>query len=251
MTVQPSPDAMPAKPAAPIKRAMILAAGFGTRMRPLTNHIPKPLIEVHGRTLIDHALDRLEAAGVEEVIVNVHYLADQLEDHLKQRAHPRIIISDERAEILDTGGGAARALSHFAGEPFFYLNSDSIWREGARSTLGALADAWDPSRMDALMLLASITNSTGYGGKGDFVMDQDGRLARREEGRVAPFVWAGVQIIHPRVFEGCPKGGFSSNWLWDKAIAAGRLFGQRLEGLWMHVGSPEGLRAAEAALDEL
>ena len=247
----------PAKPAAirphaqtKITRAMILAAGLGTRMRPLTDALPKPLIQVKGRTLIDHSLDRLEAVGVAQVVVNVHYRADQMEAHLKSRKQPRIIISDERAELLDTGGGASLALPHFKGEPFFYLNSDSIWRDGARAALVDMLEFWDPARMDALMLLAGIVQSTGYDGKGDFMMDQEGRLRRREEKRVAPFVWAGVQIIHPRLFVGAPKGAFSTNWLWDKAIESGRLFGIRLDGLWMHVGSPDGLRAAEAALDD-
>jgi N-acetyl-alpha-D-muramate 1-phosphate uridylyltransferase len=231
-----------------IRRAMILAAGFGVRMRPLTDKLPKPLIEVNGRALIDHALDRLETAGVEEVVVNVHYRADQMEAHLKLRRHPRIIISDERAELLDTGGGAVKALPNFKGEPFFYLNSDSIWREGARDTLAEMQAQWDPARMDALMLLAASVQSTGYDGRGDFLMDQEGRLSRRPEKRVAAFVWAGVQIITPQLFKGAPKGAFSTNWLWDKAIERGRLYGTRLDGLWMHVGSPDGLKAAEAAL---
>jgi len=233
-----------------IKRAMILAAGLGLRMRPLTDKLPKPLVEVGGRALIDHALDRLQAAGVEEVVVNVHYRADQMEAHLRARREPRIIISDERNELLDTGGGALRALPHFHGEPFFYLNSDSIWREATRNTLRDMICAWNPAEMDALMLLASTVQSTGYDGKGDFTMDQDGRLKRREEKRVASFVWAGVQIIHPRLFDGAPKCPFSSNWLWDKAVETGRLYGIRLDGLWMHVGSPDGLAAAEAALAE-
>jgi MurNAc alpha-1-phosphate uridylyltransferase len=217
-------------------------------MRPLTDTLPKPLSAVKGRALIDHSLDRLEAAQVKEVVVNVHYRADQMEAHLKTRKVPRIIISDERDQLLDTGGGAVRVLPHFKGEPFFYLNSDSIWLDGTRSALLDMLDFWDEARMDALMLLAAITQSTGYDGKGDFMMDQEGRLTRREEKRVAPFVWAGVQIIHPRLFAGAPQGPFSTNWLWDKAIDSGRLFGIRLDGLWMHVGSPDGLAAAEAAL---
>jgi N-acetyl-alpha-D-muramate 1-phosphate uridylyltransferase len=233
-----------------IRRAMILAAGLGTRMQPLTVALPKPLIVVHGRTLIDHALDRLDAAGVEEVVVNVHYRADQIEAHLRKRKHPRIVISDERSALLDTGGGALKALPNFKGEAFFYLNSDSIWRDGTHDALGDMLCAWDAARMDALMLLASTVQSTGYDGKGDFTMDQHGRLTRRAEKRIASFVWAGVQIIHPRLFEAAPQGVFSTNWLWDKAIEAGRLYGIRLDGLWMHVGSPQGLAAAEAALAE-
>jgi len=245
----PAPEARSALPAK-ITRAMILAAGLGTRMRPLTDTIPKPLVRVHGRTLIDHSLDRLEAAGVEEVVVNVHYRADQMEAHLKTRKHPRIIISDERAQLMDTGGGAWKALPHFKDEPFFYLNSDSIWREGTRDALQDMLSRWDPTRMDALMLLASSVRSTGYDGPGDFMMDQAGHLLPRPEKRVAPFVWAGVQIIQPAAYESCPKGPFSVWWVWKRAIDAGRLYGIRLDGLWMHVGSPDGLKAAEAALEE-
>ena len=233
-----------------IKRAMILAAGLGTRMRPLTDNIPKPLVRVRGRTLIDHSLDRLEAAGVEEVVVNVHYRADQMVAHLKGRRHPRIIISDERAQLMDTGGGASKALPNFKNEPFFYLNSDSIWREGTRDALQDMLARWDSERMDALMLLAAAVRSTGYDGPGDFMMDAAGRLTPRPEKRIAPFVWAGVQIIQPSAFEGCPEGPFSTWWVWKRAIEAGRLYGIRLDGLWMHVGSPDGLKAAEAALDE-
>ncbi len=188
--------------------------------------------------------------GVEEAIVNVHYKADLIEQHLKDRKAPRVVISDEREKLLDTGGGCAKALPHFHGEPFFYINSDTLWREGTRNSLRDMRAMFDPARMDALMLVAPIANSTGYEGLGDFVMDQEGRLARREEKRVAPFVWAGVQIIQPRLFADLPQGAFSTNLLWDRAIKTGRLFGIRLEGLWMHVGSPEGLKAAEAALSE-
>jgi len=251
MSVQTKARKPSAARPATIKRAMILAAGFGQRMRPLTDKVPKPMIEVSGRALIDHTLARLETAGVEEVVVNVHYRADQMEAHLKARTHPRIIISDERSQLLDTGGGALKALPHFKGEPFFYLNSDSIWLDGTRDALADMRSLWDPARMDALMLLASSVQSTGYDGKGDFMMDQEGHLSRRPEKRVAAFVWAGVQIIHPRLFEGCPNTPFSTNWLWNKAIDAGRLYGMRLDGLWMHVGSPDGLRAAEAILAEL
>lgn len=244
-----SQSAAPRAPAtAVLKRAMVLAAGFGTRMRPLTDTLPKPLVPVRGKALLDHVLDRLVAAGVEEAVVNVHYRADQIEAHLKDRKVPRIIISDERAELLDTGGGCAKALAHFKGEPFFYINSDTVWREGTRDSLSDMRAAFDPSRMDALMLVAPTHKSTGYEGLGDFTMDQDGRLIRREEKRVAPFVWAGVQIIQPSLFTDLPQGPFSTNVLWDRAAKAKRLYGIRLEGLWMHVGSVEGLKAAEAAL---
>jgi MurNAc alpha-1-phosphate uridylyltransferase len=227
---------------------MVLAAGLGTRMRPISGALPKPLVEVRGRALIDHVLDRLLAAGVEEAVVNLHYKAEAIEAHLKERKRPRIIFSDERAALLDTGGGVAKALAHFKGAPFFYANSDTIWREATRHTLADMCAAFDPERMDALMLLAPTVNSTGYDGLGDFTMDAEGRLERREESRVAPFVWAGVQIVHPRLFEDAPTGAFSTNVLWNRAAKAGRLYGIRLEGLWMHVGSPDGLKAAEAAL---
>jgi N-acetyl-alpha-D-muramate 1-phosphate uridylyltransferase len=248
MNAEPGPRLQGVRAAPAIKRAMILAAGFGLRMRPLTDTLPKPLVKVQGRALIDHALDRLEAAGVEEVVVNVHYRADQMEAHLAERRSPHIIVSDERAQLLDTGGGALKALPHFKGEAFFYLNSDSIWREGTRDALADMRASWDEKRMDALMLLASSVRSTGYDGLGDFMMDAQGRLTPRPEKRVAPFIWAGVQIIHPRAFEGAPAGPFSTWRIWSKAIEARRLFGIRLDGLWMHIGSPDGLRAAEDAL---
>ncbi|MFO1187116.1 MAG: nucleotidyltransferase family protein [Alphaproteobacteria bacterium] len=236
--------------APPITRAMVLAAGLGTRMRAVSGDLPKPLVKVAGKALIDHVLDRLAAAGVEEAVVNLHYKAEAIEAHLKSRRVPRIAFSDERGQLLDTGGGVAKALPHFKGEPFFYSNSDTVWREGARSSLADMRAMWDAERMDALMLVAPTVRSTGYEGRGDFTMDREGHLTRREEKRVAPFVWAGVQIVHPRLFEGAPQGAFSTNVLWDRAAKANRLFGIRLEGLWMHVGSPDGLKAAEAALQE-
>lgn len=236
--------------APPITRAMVLAAGLGTRMRAVSGDLPKPLVKVAGKALVDHVLDRLAAAGVEEAVVNLHYKADAIEAHLKQRRVPRIVFSDEREQLLDTGGGVAKALPHFKGEPFFYANSDTIWRESTRNTLADMRAFWDAERMDALMLVAPTVRSTGYEGRGDFTMDVEGRLTRREEKRVAPFVWAGVQIVHPRLFEGAPEGAFSTNVLWDRAAKAKRLFGVRLEGLWMHVGSPDGLKTAEAALTE-
>lgn len=246
--VVPLSAASPAREVARVRRAMVLAAGLGTRMRPLTDTLPKPLVPVLGKPLIDHVLDRLLAAGVEEAVVNLHYRADQIEAHLKDRVRPRITFSDERSRLLDTGGGCAKALPHFKGEPFFYVNSDTIWREATRDSLADMRAVFDPQKMDALMLVAPTHNSTGYEGLGDFSMDQEGRLLRREEKRVAPFVWAGVQIIQPSLFADLPEGPFSTNLLWDRAAKAGRLYGIRLEGLWMHVGSIDGLKAAEAAL---
>jgi MurNAc alpha-1-phosphate uridylyltransferase len=230
------------------KRAMVLAAGIGKRMRPLTATVPKPLIEVAGRALIDHNLDRLEHAGVEAAVVNVHYLADLMRAHVARRRKPAVIISDERAKLLDTGGGIAKALPHFDGEAFYLMNSDSFWIEGPRPNLDWLAGAWDEASMDAVLLLASTVRSVGYGGRGDFRMDPAGRLSRRAEREVAPFAYAGAAILHPRLFEGCPSGPFSLNLLFDKAIEAGRLFGVRMDGFWLHVGTPEAIGEAELSV---
>jgi N-acetyl-alpha-D-muramate 1-phosphate uridylyltransferase len=225
--------------------AMVLAAGLGMRMRPLTDTKPKPLVRLKGRTLIDHVLDRLAAAGVARAVVNVHYLADQIEAHLAKRSAPQIVISDERGVLLDTGGGVVRALPKLGSEPFLIHNSDSVWIEGVGSNLGRLFAAWDSDKMDALMLLTSATESIGYEGQGDFVMGNDGRLTRRGERQMAPFVFTGVSIAHPRLLENAPQDAFSLNRPWDDAIDKGRLYGIRLEGLWMHVGTPEALTEAE------
>ena len=240
---------MPADVQAP-RRAMLLAAGLGRRMRPLTATAPKPLIEVHGKALIDHALDRLAEAGVETAVVNVHYLADLLEAHLARRSRPAIIVSDERDALLDTGGGMRKALGHFGGAPFFLMNTDGIWLEGARPNLARLAEAWDAARMDALLLLAPTATSVGYDGVGDFVMSPEGRLSRRAEREIAPFVYAGVAILHPRLFADSPDGAFSLNMLFDRAIEQERLWGLRLDGLWMHVGTPAAIKEAEATILE-
>jgi MurNAc alpha-1-phosphate uridylyltransferase len=224
---------------------MVLAAGLGKRMRPLTSDIPKPLVRLKGRALIDHVLDRIAAAGVARAVVNVHYLADALEAHLKQRKTPQIVISDERGQILDTGGGVVHALPKLGSGPFLIHNSDSVWIEGVGSNLQRLFAAWDSATMDGLMLLASAATSLGYEGQGDFVMGNDGRLIRRGERQMAPFVFTGVSIAHPRMFKGPPQGAFSLNAPWDVAIEKGRLFGIRLDGLWMHVGTPEALKEAE------
>ncbi len=228
--------------------AMVLAAGLGQRMRPLTADRPKPLVEVDGRALIDRVLDRLAAGGIETAVVNIHYLGEQIIDALAARERPRIVISDERGELLDTGGGVAKALALLGDAPFFVHNSDSIWTEGVEDNLQRMRKYWDGARMDCLMLLAMTTTSTGYNGRGDFTMDSQGRVSRRSEHEVAPFAFTGVSIMHPRLFEDAPAGAFSLNRLWDRAIAAGRLYGLRLEGRWMHVGSPLGLAEAERAL---
>jgi N-acetyl-alpha-D-muramate 1-phosphate uridylyltransferase len=230
------------------RRAMILAAGLGKRMRPITVTTPKPLIEVGGRTLIDHGLDALERAGVEETVVNVHYLADQIQSHLGRRRRPRIVLSDERARLLDTGGGIARALPVLGDEPFYLLNSDSFWIEGARPNLDWLASGWRDGEMDALLLVAATVHSVGYHGRGDFRMDPSGRLVRRAERDVAPFAYAGAAIFHPRLFDGCPAGAFSLNALFDRAEEAGRLFGVRLDGLWLHIGTPEAIGEADLTI---
>ncbi|HEY1710109.1 MAG TPA: nucleotidyltransferase family protein [Rhizomicrobium sp.] len=228
-----------------------MAAGLGTRMRPLTNTKPKPLVEVHGRALIDHVIDRLVAAGVTTIVVNVHYMADQMEAHLAERKDAQIHISDERAELMDSGGGVFRALHFFGGEPFFHANSDTVWTEGAGHALDKLKAAWNPERMDALMLLAPTVNTVCYDGNGDFMMDSDGLLSRVPEKRIAPFVWMSMEIVHPRLFDGAPGGKFSINPLWDRAIAKRRLFGQRLDGVWMHIDRPDAIAASEDFLTDL
>lgn len=226
-----------------------MAAGLGTRMRPLTNTKPKPLVEVRGRALIDHVIDRLVATGVTLIVVNVHYMADQLKAHLAKRKDVEIRISDETVELLDSGGGIYKALAHFGGEPFFHANSDTVWAEGAGHALDKLKAAWDPGRMDALMLLAPTVNTVCYDGPGDFMMDSNGLLSRVPEKRIAPFVWMSMEILHPRLFDEAPDGGkFSINPLWDKAIAKKRLFGQRLDGVWMHIDRPDAIEASEAFL---
>lgn len=228
--------------------AFVLAAGKGERMRPLTNTLPKPLVPLDGKPLIDHVLDRLAAADIKRAVVNVHYLADKIEKHLAHRSAPKIIISDERDKLLDTGGGALRALPKLGDNPFVIHNSDSVWIEGLGSNLDRLLSGFDANLMDSLMLVAPLASSIGYDGLGDFQMDATGRLTRQTGPRLAPFVFAGVSIAHPRLFENAPSGPFSLNKLWDRAIDKGRLYGLRLEGIWMHVGTPDALAEAEAAL---
>jgi N-acetyl-alpha-D-muramate 1-phosphate uridylyltransferase len=229
------------------RRAMILAAGLGTRMRPLTETVPKPLIELAGRPLIDHALDRLTTAGVEEVVINVHYLPEQIEAWAKTQAGPRIVISDERECLLETGGGVARALPLLGADPFFVLNSDSLWIEGATPALDRMRQAWRGGDMDGLLLVSPTANTVGYCGPGDFHLGPDGRLTRRAPGEVAPFVFAGCHLAAPRLFADAPQGPFSMNVLWDRALAAGRLYGIRHDGVWLHVGTPDAIEPAERA----
>jgi N-acetyl-alpha-D-muramate 1-phosphate uridylyltransferase len=228
--------------------AFVLAAGLGTRMRPLTNVTPKPLVPLAGRAMIDHVLDRLADAGIRKAVVNVHYLADKIQEHVAQRRTPSIVISDERDMLLETGGGVVRALPLIGDTSFLIHNSDSVWLENATSNLTRLLDAWDEARMDSLMLLASTSRCLGYDGRGDFDMAHDGRLSRRQRNAIAPYVFAGVSIIHSCMFKGEPERPFSLNHVWDRAIAANRLYGITLDGLWMHVGTPEALAEANTAI---
>lgn len=229
-------------------RAMVLAAGYGQRMRPLTLTRPKPLIEVAGKPLIAYGFDRLRAAGVATAVVNVHYLAGQIEAWASAQAAPQILISDERAELLDTGGGIARALPLLGDAPFFVINSDSFWLEEGEPALARLIEAWDGQQMDCLLLLSPLGRTVGYEGAGDFVLDADGRLARRAAAPGAALAYAGGYLVAPRLFRGAPPGKFSMNLLWDRAIAAGRLFGLEHKGRWLHVGEPSAIALAEQAL---
>ncbi len=230
-----------------ITHAFILAAGLGTRMRPVTATLPKPLVRVAGKTLLDHALDRVAEAGIGQAVVNVHYLADQIEAHLAGRdGPPAIAVSDERDALLETGGGVRKGLPLLGGAPFVVLNSDSFWLEGPEANLGRLVACWDAAAMDILLLVAPTATSLGYEGAGDFVMDPAGRLERRGERTVAPFIYAGVAILKPELFADTPEAAFSLNRLFDRAIARGRLHGLRLDGQWLHVGTPEAIAAAEA-----
>jgi MurNAc alpha-1-phosphate uridylyltransferase len=233
------------------RTAMVLAAGLGERMRPLTLRMPKPLVPLAGKTLLDHVLDRLASAGVKTAIVNVHYLPEQLEAHFLSREGqpPEIVISDERGVLLNTGGGVTKALPLLGPGPFFINNADSVWSEGAAPALKRMLRKWDKERMDSLLLLAPLATSIGYGGKGDFAMAPDGRLTRRGAGEVVPFAFAGVSLCDASLFEDAPRGPFSLNLLWDQALAKGRLYGMRLDGRWMHVGTPEALAEAETLFE--
>jgi N-acetyl-alpha-D-muramate 1-phosphate uridylyltransferase len=227
---------------------MVLAAGLGKRMRPLTDTVPKPLVKVAGRALIDYTLDRLAEVGVETAVVNVHYFADTIEKHVKGRTRPKTVISDERGELLDTGGGVVKALPLLGPEPFFHVNSDTIWIEGVTPNLSRLGAMFEADRMDGLLLLAATATSIGYEGRGDFAMSPDGRLKWRAERDVVPFVYAGAAMLSPTLFRDAPAGAFSLNTPFTRAIEAGRLFGTRLEGTWMHVGTPAAVKAAEDAI---
>lgn len=230
--------------------AMVLAAGLGQRMRPITDKMPKPLVQVRGEAMLDTILDRLEAHGIEKVVVNLHYLGGMIVDHLKDRRQPAIVFSQED-DLLETGGGVKKALPLLGDAPFFVLNGDVCWLDGLTPALERLAAAWDEVEMDALLLLHPTCSAFGYEGIGDYFMDPVGRLRRRQERQIAPFIHAGIQILHPRLFDGAPEGSFSLNRLYDKAQEAERLWGVRHDGEWYHVGTPAELRAVEDALHHL
>jgi len=237
---------MPVKPT----KALVLAAGLGLRMRPLTDQRPKPLVEVANRPLLDHALDKLAEAGVAEAIVNVHYLPDQIIAHVASRNRPQVIISDERERALGTGGGVVKALPLLGSAPFLLVNSDTLWIDGVRSNLARLAEGFDPARMDILLLMAPTASSIGYSGRGDYAMLPDGALRKRRENQVVPFVYAGAAIMSPAIFTDAPQGEFSLTKTFDRAGEQERLFGLRLDGVWMHVGTPDAVAAAEEAFLE-
>jgi N-acetyl-alpha-D-muramate 1-phosphate uridylyltransferase len=229
--------------------AMVLAGGLGTRMAPANGTLPKPLVPLAGKALIDHVLDRHAEAGTKRAVVNLHHKADLIEKHVKGRKTPAITFSDEREALLDTGGGVKKALPVLGPGAFLIHNADSVWIEGIGSNLSRLMEAWDDARMDCLMMLALSTAGLGYQGRGDFALDSNGRIRRRRvEQEIVPFAFTGVSIAHPRLFKNSPEGAFSLNVVWSQAIAAGRAFGMRMEGLWMHVGTPEALAQAEQSL---
>ena len=246
------PLALRPSPGVPVpETAMVMAAGLGKRMRPLTATRPKPLIEVAGKPLIDHALDRLRAAGVKKAVVNVHYLAGSIEAHLKRIKGIEILVSDERKQLLETGGGLVKALPLIGDDPFLAVNSDNLWIDGPVDALKLLASAWDEARMDALLLLVPLARAHCHTGRGDFHMNAAGALARRKPRGVAPFVYTGIQMVSKRLFAGeLPAGAFSTNLLWDRAIEAGRCFGAVHQGLWFDIGRPEAIREAEEMLRE-
>lgn len=233
------------------KTAMVLAAGLGTRMRPLTDHRPKPLVEVRGRALLDWTLDRFAAAGVETAVVNVHYFADMMEAHLARRARPRVVVSDERGLLLETGGGLQRARGLLGAAPIFCTNTDAILVDDPGGEACArLAAAFDPDSCDALLLLAPMARASGFDSPGDFDLGADGGLLWRS-GASAAYAFTGLQILKPGLLDGAPEGRFSMRVLWDRAARAGRFRGLVHEGSWMHVGDPEGLRVAEERLGRL
>lgn len=237
----------PAKPLLASDTAMVLAAGLGKRMRPLTASKPKPMVRVAGKPMIDHALDKLADAGIARAVVNVHYLADVLEAHLGGRKRPQVTISDERELLLETGGGMVKAADHLP-DPFFSLNSDNLWLDGPRNCFQDLSRVWDAERMDALLLVVPHTRAENFRGLGDFQMDATGKLSRRAQSRIAPFIFTGIQLVSKRLLRDAPQGPFSTNLLWDRALTEGRLFGLAFSGRWFEVGTPEAIAPTEAVL---
>ena len=227
--------------------AMIMAAGLGKRMRPLTATTPKPMVRVAGKPLIDHALDRLADSGVDKAVVNIHYLGDALEAHVLERDRPKVTISDERDALLETGGGMIKAQDHLP-DPFYCLNADNIWLDGPRSAFHDLSARWNPDEMDALLLVVSHARAANFSGPGDFYMDPVGRLKRRSPGRIAPFIYTGIQLVSKRLLRDAPDGKFSTNILWNRAMEEGRLFGVSFTGLWFEVGTPDAIAPTEDAL---
>ncbi|MBX7531894.1 nucleotidyltransferase family protein [Qipengyuania sp. 1XM1-15A] len=229
--------------------AMLMAAGLGKRMRPLTATMPKPMVRVAGKPLIDRALDRVEDAGIEKAVVNVHYLAESIEAHVGPRKVPAVTFSDERELLLETGGGMVKAKeAGLLPDPFFACNADSIWLDGPRNAFADLSAAWDPDRMDALLLVVTHARARNFDGTGDFYMDGAGRLSRKKPDRIAPFIYTGIQLVSHRLLRDAPEGKFSTNILWDRAIEENRLFGVAFTGMWYEVGTPQHIRPTEEAL---
>jgi MurNAc alpha-1-phosphate uridylyltransferase len=246
----PPPEGFEILPNSSVKvpqTAMVMAAGFGTRLRPFTDTVPKALVPVLGVPMLDVVLNRLVAVGVKRAVINLHHLGDRIRAHLKDRRDIEIVYSEED-EILETGGGIVKALPLLGDEPFFAINAKIIWLNGKTDALLRLAQNWDDARMDALLLLQSTVSAVGYDGKGDFTMDQEGRVRRRLGWQVAPFLYAGIQICHPRLFRDPPQGAFSTNVVWDRAIEEDRLFGLRHDGEWYHVSTPQHLKDVERHL---
>lgn len=237
----------PAKPVLASDTAMVLAAGLGKRMRPLTASKPKPMVRVAGKPMIDHALDKLAEAGVSRAVVNVHYLGDVLEAHLQGRNSPQVIISDERDLLLETGGGMVKAADQLP-DPFFSLNSDNLWLDGPRNCFYDLSRVWDADLMDALLLVVPHTKAVNFRGLGDFNMEASGRLSRRTQSRIAPFIFTGIQLVSKRLLRDAPQGPFSTNLLWDRALKEERLFGLAFTGRWFEVGTPQAIAPTEAVL---
>jgi N-acetyl-alpha-D-muramate 1-phosphate uridylyltransferase len=227
---------------------MVLAAGLGKRLRPVTDTLPKPLVKIGGKPMIDWGLDSLEEAGVTKAVVNVHYLADQVEAHLAGRASPHIVFSDERETLLESGGGIIKALPLLGEKPFFLINSDTFWLEGEKANLLQLAEMFNSDSMDMLLMLVTPGQATGYEGKGDFSMDSNSRLRRPRQDETVPYVYAGAAVIHPRIFKGAIAEPHSLNRQFNEAITQGRLFGMPMHGQWLTVGTPESIPAAEAVV---